>query len=303
MQIKTLAIVRPPDKGDQELVSRLMKGFGDASYGVAIYSPSELCASAAEDLSKITLLVVSPGQCIAASGDEPIFLEKVARARQRILASVGPVGSPWYLGRLRKGITFDAVLDLGFASQGDRHSEVSDVPYYFAFNGPTGEEEPLAEEPTHPEERAIPWVLVGPKNDRNRDLLAELLEHDVDPGGFCLLHARLKNTTTPEPMLGGPQLSAVLSKARYYLWGADREASYYESFRFIESLVAGTVPCKIDPDLAAEEPEVPGVYASIPAFEKEAQAIGYRALYRRARDFYVSRGRLAEHLSGALRLV
>jgi hypothetical protein len=303
MQIETLAIVRPPTTGDQELASRLSRGFRDASQSVAVYSSPEVCALAPEDLSNTTLLVASPGQCIEASGDEPLFLSKVARARKRILASVGPVHSPRYLGRLRRGINFDALFDLGFAPQGDYHSEVSDVPYHFVFNGLTREEEPLAQEPANQAERTIPWVLVGPRSDRNRDLLGALFEHEINPRGFCLLHARPKNMAPPEPMLGGPQLSAILSKARYYLWGAERDVVYYESFRFIVPLLAGTVPCKIDPALTAAGFDVPGVYASVSAFETDVRDIGYSGMYRRAREFYVSRGRLGEHLSGALRLV
>src|SRR5918999_5309200 len=191
MQIETLAIVRPPATGNQDLTSRLSKGFRDASHSVAVYSSPEVCALASEDLSDTTLLVASPGKCIEASGDEQVILSKVVCARKRILASVGPVQSPRYLGRLRRGIHFDALFDLGFAPQEDYHTEVSEVPYHFVFNGPTREEEPLAQEPDNPEERTIPWVLVGPKSDRNRDLLGELFDQDVDPGGFCLLQAQV----------------------------------------------------------------------------------------------------------------
>ena len=109
--------------------------------------------------------------------------------------------------------------------------------------------------------------------------------------------------TPPELMLDGPQLSAILSKARCHLWGAEREGMYYESFRFFVPLLAGTVPCKIDPALSAAGFEVPGVYASVSAFDTEVRDIGYSELYRRASDFHVSRGRLGEHLSWALTLV
>jgi hypothetical protein len=94
-----------------------------------------------------------------------------------------------------------------------------------------------------------------------------------------------------------------LSKTRYYLWGADRDASYYESFRFGGPLLAGTVPCKVDPDLASEGLDIPGLYASVGAFQAAVREEGYLAMYSRARDFYVSGGRLAEHLSRALGLV
>jgi hypothetical protein len=303
MHIETLAIVRPPTTGDQDLTSRLSKGFRDASHSVAVYSSPEVCALAPKDLRNTTLLVASPKQCIEASGDEPVFLAKVACARKRLVASVGPVHSPGYLARLRRGIQFDALLDLGFTSQKDSHSQVSDLPYHFVFNGLIREEEPLAQEPANQAERTIPWVLVGPRSDRNRDLLGAMFELQINPGGLCLPQARTKNLIPPEPTLGGPQLSAILSKSRYYLWGAERNGMYYESFRFIVPLLAGTVPCKIDPALSAAGSDVPGVYASVSAFETEVRDLGYSRMYRRARDFYVSRGRLGEHLSGALRLV
>ncbi|HEX5701155.1 MAG TPA: hypothetical protein VFX77_10930, partial [Rubrobacter sp.] len=67
--------------------------------------------------------------------------------------------------------------------------------------------------------------------------------------------------------------------------------------------LAGTVPCKIDPALSVAGFDIPGVYASVSAFDTEVRDVGFSGMYRRARDFYVSRGRLGEHLSGALRLV
>jgi hypothetical protein len=301
MQMGTLAIVRPPTEGDNELASRLSKGFEDASHGVAMFSSPELCAMDTEVLRGATLLVATPARCIETSGDETEFLSKLASANKRILASVGPVDSPAYKRRLQTGIDFDAVFDLGFASQRDDHIGVSDVPYHFVFNGPITDEEPLAEEPANQVDRTITWVLVGPKSDGNKNVLAELFEHEVDPGGFCLLQGRAR--IMAEPPLGSEGLAAVLARARFYLWGADRDTGYYESFRFMAPLLAGTVPCKIDPDLASEGLDIPGVYPSVSAFRAEVEAEGHLALYRRARDFYVARGRLAEHLSGALALV
>jgi hypothetical protein len=52
-----------------------------------------------------------------------------------------------------------------------------------------------------------------------------------------------------------------------------RECMYYESFRFIVPLLSGTVPCKIDPALSAAGFEVPGVYASVSAFDTEVRDI------------------------------
>jgi hypothetical protein len=303
MQMETLAIVRPPFTGDQKLASRLLKGFSNISHGVAMYSSPEVCALSEEALSGTTLLVVSPGQCIEASGDVPAFLSKVTSAKKRVLASVGPAGSVWYTRRLRKGITFDAVLDLGFASQSDKHSAVSDVPYFFVFNGPTRDEEPLAKVPTREQDRPIPWVLAGPKNDRNRHLLAELFEHGVDTRGVCLLQGAMSSKATAKTLLGSDGLLRVLSKARFCLWGADLDMAYYESFRFIDALPVGAVPCKIDPELAAEEPGIPGVYHTVPDFQAEVRDQGYSAMYRRATEFYTAGGRLADGLSRALRLV
>jgi hypothetical protein len=303
MQMGTLAIVRPPTTGDQELVLRLTKGFEDASLGFEVYSSPELCALVPENLPNITLLVASPSQCIETSGDQEAFLSQVACARRRILATAAPVESPGYRGRLRSGIDFDAVFDVGFVSQRERHGEVSDVPYHFVFNGLIRDEEPVAEEPSHPEERTIPWVLTGPRSEGNKNLLAELFEHKIDRSGLCLLQSRTRSRAGVELLPGSRGLLAVLSKARYYLWGSDRDVPYYESFRFSEPLLAGTVPCKVDPELAAEGLDIPGLYVSVAAFQAAVREEGYLAMYRRARDFYISGGRLAEHLSGALSLV
>ena len=303
MQMGPLAIVHPPTAGDLELVWRLSEGFADASLGLAVYSPSELCALPPKDLHDTTLLVAGPGQCIARSGDEEAFLSQVAGARRRILATVAPAQSPGYKRRLGTGIHFDAVIDVGFVSQRDRHVEVSDVPYHFVFNGPIKEEEPVPERPSHPEGRTIPWVLTGPKSDGNKGLLAQLFEQDIDRSGLCLLQSRPRSGAPVEPLPSSRGLSAVLSKTRYYLWGADRDFPYYESFRFSGPLLAGTIPCKVDPDLASDGLDIPGLFASVAAFQAAMREEGYLAMYRRARDFYVSGGRLAEHLSGALSLV
>jgi hypothetical protein len=303
MMIDTLAIIRPPATGDQELAQRLFTGLKDASPNVAMYSSAEWGDLAAEELSRTTLFVVSPGQCVEASGDESAFLSTVASARKRILAAAGPVEGPWYVARLSKGICFDTVFDIGFVSQKEQHSEVSDLPYHFVFNGLTREEEACATKPAHPEVRTIPWVLMGSKNDRHRDLLLELFNNKVDPRGLCFLIAPLGSNTAVQPMLSSSGLSAVLSRSRYYLWGSDRGVSYYESFRFVRALLAGAVPCKIDPDYPREGLDIPGIYPSVSTFQTEVEGEGYRALYRRARIFYASKGGLAEHLSKALRLV
>jgi hypothetical protein len=303
MQMGTFAIVHPPTKGDLELVSRLSKGFDDASLALTVHSPSGLCAMAPEELRNTTLLVASPGQCIETSGDQEAFLSRVACAPRRILATVAPAESPGYRVRLGTGIHFDAVFDVGFVSQRRWHDEVSDVPYHFVFNGPLEDEEPVPEEPSHPEERTIPWVLTGPKSEGNKGLLAQLFEHDIDHGGLCLLQPRTRYRAGVEPLPGSRGLSAVLSRARYYLWGSDRDFPYYESFRFSGPLLAGTVPCKVDPDLAARHLVIPGLYVSVAAFQTAVREEGYLTMYRRARDFYLSGGRLAEHLSRALGLV
>ena len=303
MQMETLAIVHPPTTGDLELVSRLSKGVEDALLALAVISPSGLCALAPEELRNTALLVASPNKCIETSGDEEAFLSQVACARRRILVTVAPAGNPGYRGRLRSGIEFDAVFDVGFVSQRERHDEVSDVPYHFVFNGLINDEEPVPEEPSHPEGRTIPWVLTGPRSDSNKNLLAQLFEHEIDRSGLCLLQSRTRSRAGVELLPGSLGLLAVLSKARYYLWSADRDVPYYESFRFSEPLLAGTVPCKLDPDLASENLDIPGLYASVAAFQAAVREEGYLAMYRRARDFYVSRGRLADHLSGALNLV
>ena len=219
------------------------------------------------------------------------------------MGSVGPVDTPQYRGRLSTGISFDAVFDVGFVSQRDQHSDVSEVPYHFVFNGLTREEEPWATESAHTGERTIPWALVGTRNHRQLELLAELFEHRIDPTGFCFLRVPLRSKAAAEPTLSNSGLSAVLSKARYLLWTSDRSVAYYESFRFIQALLAGAVPCKIVPDHLGEGLDIPGFSPSVLSCQTEMQDKGYGAMYRKASNFCATRGRLAQHLSEALRLV
>ena len=65
---------------------------------------------------------------------------------------------------------------------------------------------------------------------------------------------------------------------------SDRDVLYYECFSF---------------ESRREGHDILGVYASASTFEAEVWDRGHRAMYRRARDCYVSRGPLAEHLSEA----
>lgn len=290
------------DTGDQALAWRLLAGFEDVSWRAGLCSSREVCDLAAEEVSAATLIIISPFRCLGSSGNQPAFLSRVATAHKRILASLGPVEDPWYEKRFTSPIRFDAVFDLGFVSQADRH-RVSDVPYHFVFNGLTSEEERILTNLSYSEGRCIPWALVGDRNQTNFDLLAKLLEHQVDPGGFCFLHPRLHAKNKAHRMLSGLGLSKVLSKTSYYLWASDYPFAYYESLRFVYALLAGAVPCKIDSCYLWENVEIPNIFPSVRSFQTKVQAEGYSSMYSSAREFYVPKGRLAEHLEKALHLV
>ena len=99
-------------------------------------------------------------------------------------------------------------------------------------------------------------------------------------------------------------LAAVLSKSSYYVWTSAHDFAHYESFRFVAALRSGAVPCKIaDDDTSQDVPEVPGTFPSVESFCSAVQREGAPSLYRLARDFYLSKGRLAAHLEEALELV
>jgi hypothetical protein len=187
----------------QELAQRLLTACKDgAQLRAEIRTSRELSALATKELRDATLLVVGPFECMSTSGDGSTFISAFASAGTRVLASVEPVGSPWYEKQFKFHLNFDAVFDLGFVSQEHNH-RLPEVAYHFVFNGSTKDEERKIRELTPPRERPILWSLVGYPTARRLELAARLTE-DLDPGGFVFMPGK-PSRLKPDGSLWWPQ--------------------------------------------------------------------------------------------------
>jgi hypothetical protein len=247
-------------------------------------------------------MVVDPVACAATASQRSQFFSKLALARKRIAVLAEAVESTRYRQQSRLPVNFDAIFDVGFVSQRDKHP-LPDVPYHFVFNGPTKEEEQVVAELVPSRERCIPWTVVGHQTPNNLNLVAELMDYKLYQGGFCLLQHRRHRGRKGERLLSSSALAAVLSRTNYYVWPSDDPFAYYESFRFVQALLAGAVPCKIAGDQVCERSDIPGTFPSVRSFWARAQDEGHWPMYCAAREFYMSGGTLAKHLEKALHLV
>ena len=298
-----LLIVHPGSDGAsyQELARRLFAARKEKAQEVTLCSSRELCDMAVDRASGATLAVVDPVGCAVASGDRSGFFSRLALARKRIMVLAEAVEDARYLQQFRLPVDFDAVFDVGFISQKDKHP-FPKVPYHFVFNGLTEREERVVAELSPSRERHIPWALVGHQTPENLDLVMDLMHYERYSGGFVFLEPPRRAGRRGRP-LGSSGLAAVLSKTSFYVWAADHSSAYYESARFVQALPAGTVPCKIDGGHAWEGSGIPNVFPSVRSFCEKVQEEDFWSMYRPAREFCVSRGPLAGHLEEALRLV
>jgi len=309
----------------QELARRFFTACKEELQEVALCSSRELRSMTADRLGSATLAVVNPVECAATSNDRPgwcaatrsdrlEFFSKLAFGYKRIMVLAEAVESDWYKRQFRVPVAFDALFDIGFVSQKEKHP-FPDVSYCFVFDGPTKKEERVIAA-LSPSKRCIPWALVGYQNPDHLNLVAALVDYGLYPGGFCYLQ-RPWHMGNPmhrggqrKAQLGPTGLTAVLSKTSYYVWSSDDHYStpddsfaYYESFRFIQALLAGAVPCKIQGKHSLDKPDIPGIFTSAQSFCAKMQEEDYWSMYSSAREFYTSKGSLAEHLEKALRFV
>jgi hypothetical protein len=122
----------------------------------------------------------------------------------------------------------------------------------------------------------------------------------LGPGGFVFLPGA-GMVREGHGTIGPSGLASVLSRTEYYVWNSYHEFAYYESFRFREAVLAGAVPCKIDAEAASwERIGIPGVFPSVDAFRESIRSEGFVRMRESAREFYLSRGRLSDHLEKTL---
>jgi hypothetical protein len=284
------------------MARRMFAACSERSQEVAIHSSRELLEVPADQLSRVTATVVDPLECAATSGDEPLFYSKLSSTLKRIIVLAEPVESVRYGQQFHLPVTFAAIFDIGFVSQEKRHSPY-EVPYHFIFNGPTREEKQMVAELSPSQERCIPWAVVGPRTLNHINLIAELMDHKLYPGGFCFLPHHTQQGRRGTGLLSHAGLTTILSKTNYYVWNSDYSLAHYESFRFIRALLAGAVPCKIEADHSWENSDIPGIFPSVGSFCTKVQEEGHWSMFCSSREFYMSKGLLTEHLEEALHLV
>jgi hypothetical protein len=275
-----------PDRGHifyRELAERLYAAMSEFMTGVELRGPAEL----PKDLTEVRLVIVNPVEC-ALSGD--FFVRRASTARARIIALAECAQTHWYRDQFNLGLHFDVILDIGFTPQQNTHP-FRDTEYRFVFNGLSSSDEFLLSG----EERPLPWALVGHATGERARLAAALIEQ-VSPAGFVFLPTLA--SPGAEGMLSSEQLLRVLRSSKLYVWRSHHRYRYYESFRFRDALLAGAIPCKIDPDDTA--PDAPGVFGTVLELGQVSAARGFEALREDALAFYTSQGTFADHLEKAL---
>jgi hypothetical protein len=233
-------------------------------------------------------LIVNPSEC-ALSG-EP-FLQRVGRFGTSVAVLAESVETQWYEAQHALGIALDAILDVGFVEQ----TPASGPPYRFVFNGPTRSES-AAIESQAPTQRPIPWLLVAHRTDERVALAAQLVT-EVAPTGVVFL-PRSKRVRAGGGTLDPTAVEQLLRQSSIYVWESHHRHRYFESFRFVDGLVAGAAPAKLD-TVHPGSFEIPNVFASVAALAAETP----QELHRTARDWYLAQPTLAEALGPTLAAV
>ena len=145
--------------------------------------------------------------------------------------------------------------------------------------------------------RPIPWAVIGHYTEERLRLVSQLLER-VGPRGFVFLPP-LRPVRQDQARLSPPTVRSVLSRTRYYVWCAHHQFPYFESFRFLDGLLAGAVPCKLDAGELVSS-TIPGAYSSFEALCDQLTSGNPWSAYEEVRSFYLSKGSLPDHLQAVL---
>lgn len=265
------------------LARRVREALADVGREAGLLSCDGPLCAARERFEGAALLLVGPAECVDA-GDELLALLEAARSRAVVLSE--DAEGEGYGEHFRLPVRFDAVLDVGFVSQREKH-KFEGVPYRFVADGPTRREERTIGAVT-PAERKIPWAVVGYRVPEHVGMIVGLVQ-GLDPAGVVI---------SPE-LAGDGDLARVLASTNYAVWGAWGDSGYCESWRYLSALFCGAVPCKVDG--FARAPEAPGVFRSVESLFEGLRDGDFRGRYEAARGFYLSRGSLGERLEEALR--
>ncbi len=211
----------------------------DPSAGARLEPLSALGQLDPDWLGTATAFVVSGATC-ALSG--PVALQVLRGARRRVAVVGDHDEADWPAFLSRSGVEVDAVLEVGSAPREHDHRE---VPRTFLYNAPLAAEADLIRSQVAGE-RPLPWALVGHATPA-RAVLADALVERFGPDGVVFLPSD-RPVRAGGRMLGETALGRLLSATSYFVWSSSYSPARHESHRFLEAVLAGAVPCKIEPE-------------------------------------------------------
>jgi hypothetical protein len=278
-----------------ELARRLCEAASVFGLDATLISTSDLVNCEAARIEDSTAFVVNPYEC-ALSGRTGLARLTKAVFRGAVVAEC--VETRWYRNQFSLGVEFDAVIDVGFVDQSLTHP-VRNVPYRFLFNAPLPRECELIAARNAPSDRPLSWSLVGLCTVERVRLAKDLLSA-FGPQGFLFLPPN-RPVRPGEGMLSPDDLRRVLEGTMLNVWRSHHEFPYYESFRFLDSVLCGSVPCKIGQISTPIPGEVPHVYPTAQALEDELANRSGAELFEECRAYALAHGTLADHLMELLR--
>jgi hypothetical protein len=276
-----------------DLATRLSTAASELGVDVKLIGSSDLDCLSYSWATTVPALIVSPREC-SLSG--PVAMGTLAKAPFRAAVLADCVGTQWYYQTFLLEIDFDLVVDVGFLDQASVRP-FQGVPYHRLFNSPLPEEATaISQRP--PDPRGVYWALIGHVTT-DRLTLGDELYSFLGSAGFLFL-PHLRPVRSSEGMLSPADLRSVLRATSLYVWCSHHEFPYYESFRFLDAVICGAVPCKIDPWGLAELGGLPNVYSSVSDL---AVAVGRQSptgLFESSKEFALSNGTLTGHLGDML---
>jgi hypothetical protein len=243
--------------------------------------------------SSIPVFIVNPNECLL-SGVNCVRVLDEAPFRGAVLAEC--VGTEWYKKTLKLDMEFDLLIDVGFLDQSKLHPR-SAPPYRLLFNAPLPKEANLIE-CSEPGGRYVNWAVVAHVTP-DRLALVEQLTSKIGPGGFAFL-PQLRPVRPETAMLSPASLHRVLRRTDLYVWCSHHSLPYYESFRFLDAMMCGAVPCKVETETRAELSGLPNIFRSVEDLSRALEVSSPKGLFEVCKDFSLSNGTFTDHFGQLL---